>query len=136
MTNLSVTVRYRPARIGWCVRDGNWDDLRSALRLTHIFWGGKFNPVIPVGSSSANHLVRQFRVDVLFPVSGSQGAAEFTKESKDLRWPLMEDDLIDRNGAPNFLDISHPLSKMAEDLRLYARTEVGVNDAPRQPPGG
>ena len=78
MANLSLTIRYRPVRIGWCVRHGNWDDLRTALRLTDIFWDRKFNPIIPVGTTSATHLAKQFRVDVLFPVNGSPEVVEFT----------------------------------------------------------
>jgi hypothetical protein len=88
MANLSLTLRYRPVRIGWCVRHGNWDDLRTALRVTHIFWGGKFNPIIPVGTTTAKQLVRQFRVDVLFSINGSSEAVEFTKASQALPWPL------------------------------------------------
>ena len=29
----TVRVRYRPVRIGWCIRNNNWNDLRRALRL-------------------------------------------------------------------------------------------------------
>jgi hypothetical protein len=121
MSNLSLTVRYRPVRIGWCVRNGNWDDLRAALQLTHVFWGGKFNPIIPVGAPSASYLINRFRVDVLFPVNESSETTQFTKESKGLTWPLLSDhDVIDRSArVPNFLDISHPLTKIAKELRLH-----------------
>jgi hypothetical protein len=133
MANLSLTIRYRPVRIGWCVRHQNWDDLRAALKLTHIFWGGKFNPIIPVGTTSAKHLIRQFRVDVLFPVNGSPEAVEFTKESQGLEWPLFENELVNRfrNGTPRFLDISHPLNKIARELRLHDRVNKS-EDAPPQ----
>jgi len=131
MTNLSLTIRYRPVRIGWCVRHGNWDDLRTALRLTHIFWGGKFNPIIPVGTATAKHLARQFRVDVLFPINGSPEVAEFTKASQDLPWPLLENELVLGYHTPNFLDLSHPLSKIAKELRLHDRADR-FEDAPPQ----
>jgi hypothetical protein len=133
MTNLSLSIRYRPVRIGWCVRSGNWDDLRHALRLTHIFWGGKFNPVIPVGDPSAMQLVRQFRVDTLFPVNASQEATEFTKQSQALGWPLLDDEIVDRfrNAAPKFLDISHPLMKIASELRSLDKSDR-ADDAPPQ----
>jgi len=125
MANLNLTIRYRPVRIGWCVRRGNWDDLRAALRLTHTFWGGKFNPIIPVGTTSANHLAKQFRVDGLFPVNESPEAAEFAKGSEALPWPLHEIALFHTfgNGTPNFLDVSHPLSKIARELRLTDRAD-------------
>src|SRR5579863_9529088 len=116
MSNLSLTIRYRPVRIGWCVEQGNWDDLRTALRLTHIFWGGKFNPIIPVGAATAKHLVKQFRVDVLFPVGGDPEVIEFTKASEALPWPLPENERVFGYRTPNFLDISHPLTKIAKEL--------------------
>lgn len=133
MTNLSLSIRYRPVRIGWCIRHGNWDDLRHALRLTHTFWGGKFNPVIPVGNPSAMQLVRQFRVDALFPVNASQEAIEFTKQSHAVGWPLLDHEIVDRfrNGTPNFLDISHPLLKIARELALHDKSDR-TDDAPSQ----
>jgi hypothetical protein len=133
MANLSLTIRYRPVRIGWCVRHGNWDDLRAALRLTHIFWGGKFNPIIPVGAASAKHLARQFRVDMLFPVNGSPEAVEFTKGAEALPWPLIEIALFNTFGnTPNFLDISHPLIKIARELKLHG----SANSSEEAPPQG
>lgn len=133
MTNLSLSIRYRPVRIGWCVRHGNWDDLRHALRLTHIFWGGTFNPVIPVGDPSATQLVRQFHVDTLFPVNASQEATEFAKQSQAVGWPLLGDEIVDRfkNGAPNFLDISHPLIKIARELSPHGQSDR-IDDSPPQ----
>lgn len=126
IANLNVRIRYRPVRIGWCVRHQNWDDLRSALRLTNILWGGKFNPVIPLGSPGAKKLIERFRVDVLYPVSESPEAVAFTKEHHALAWPLLDRELIDRhrNGEPNFLDVSHPLAAIAKDLRLHERKEA------------
>jgi hypothetical protein len=132
MANLSLTLRYRPVRIGWCVRHGNWDDLRTALRVTHIFWGGKFNPIIPVGTTTAKQLVRQFRVDVLFSINGSSEAVEFTKASQALPWPLLENELVFGYRTPNFLDISHPLTKIARELKLLDR----ANRSEEAPPQG
>lgn len=130
MTNLSLTVRYRPARIGWCVRDGNWDDLRLALRLTQIFWGGAFNPVVPVGTS-ASQLIKKFRVDVLFPINHSPEATAFAGSCEALPWPLFETELFTRLGdAPNFLDVSHPLKKIADEVLL--RNGPVQQDAPLQ----
>ena len=48
MNTLSVTVRYRPIRIGWCVRIGDFVSLREALKLTFTMWGGYYNPIISV----------------------------------------------------------------------------------------
>jgi hypothetical protein len=97
-----------------------------------MFWGGKFNPIIPVGAISAKHLARQFRVDVLFPVNGSPEVVEFTKASHALAWPLLENELVLGYRTPNFLDISHPLTKIAKELRLHDR----ANRSEEAPPQG
>ena len=61
MSTLSLRVKYRPIRIGWCLEGGNWDQLRRALRLTHSFAGGRFNPLIPVDSPElAENLLDRF----------------------------------------------------------------------------
>jgi hypothetical protein len=68
MASKSLRVRYRPIRIGWCIEDGNLNEFRRAARLTHTLAGGKFNPIILVGSDAAGALVKHFRVDLLFPI--------------------------------------------------------------------
>ena len=67
MNSRSLRTLYRPARIGFCIREGNLDDLRRAIKLTHTLWGGRFNPIIPVGTdlTLANNLVELFNVDFL-----------------------------------------------------------------------
>ncbi len=63
MSTLSLRVKYRPIRIGWCLERGSWDQLRRALRLTHSFAGGRFNPLIPVDSPElAENLLDRFHV--------------------------------------------------------------------------
>jgi hypothetical protein len=121
MANATVRVRYRPVRIGWCVRDNNWDDLRRALRLTHVFWGGKFNPIIPVAAPRADELVRRFRVDILLDISDDPRIKTFMERFKYLPWPLMETALFSNsfgNHVPNFLDVSYSLEKIANEVRI------------------
>src|SRR6266851_4020774 len=67
MATNSIRIRYRPLRLGWCVREGNWEDLRKALRLAHTLWGGVFNPILSLGDPArAAQLVRLYQVDALF----------------------------------------------------------------------
>src|SRR6266853_399621 len=85
MNTLSIRVRYRPIRIGFCVQKGNMDELRSALQLTHAFWGDRFNPVIPVGTSEedrrlAKSLVEMFQVGALYPLSAAESLQALAKE--------------------------------------------------------
>ncbi len=78
MYTLSVTVRYRPIRIGWCVRKEDFEAFRNALKLTFTMWGGHFNPIIPIDDFKlASQLVQLFRVDVLLPASTGKDIQKF-----------------------------------------------------------
>ena len=114
MSTLSLRVHYRPVRIGWCVQSGNWDQLGEALRLTHAFAGGKFNPIIPVDQPElAAFLLDRFRVDVLFPVETVEPVATFVKAHDYLMWPNVGDGQLfhekweDRPPYAAFMDIYH-----------------------------
>lgn len=120
MNTLSVTVRYRPIRIGWCVRAGDFAALREALKLTFTMWGGRYNPVIPVDDfATANSLVRLFRVDVLWPVSDDEEVKEFIKRFPHLPNPFFQEDLFVPHGngerSPQLLDIYHPIRRLHEE---------------------
>jgi hypothetical protein len=69
MNSVSVRLRYRPVRLGWCVRDQNLEDLRSAIRYSHAFVGGIFNPIIPVDHSESKEFIARMRVDALMNLS-------------------------------------------------------------------
>jgi len=49
MATNSIRIRYRPLRLGWCIREGNWDDLHKVLRCAHTLWGGVYNPILSLG---------------------------------------------------------------------------------------
>src|SRR5437879_1219842 len=103
MTAISVRLQYRPIRIGWCVRGGDWDDLRTALRLTHTLWGGHYNPLIPVENRPlARQLVELFRVDVLYPAAEHESLSRFIEDFPYLRWPFIHD---------------HPFTEGIDDLK-------------------
>jgi hypothetical protein len=104
--------------MGWCVRHGNWDDLRTAVRLTHTLWGGRFNPIIPVGNPKLSaSLVELFQVDALYPVVDDAQIRDFIHQFPWLPWPSFHDamflDSLDPNGA-TFLDVYHPIRHIFE----------------------
>jgi len=123
MSTLSVTIQYRPVRIGFCVQHDSLDDLDRAIRLTHTFWGGRFNPMIPVGSNEdENKLARAltdiFEVAVLYPVSSTATVDAFIKSFPDLPWPKFERELyIDSpiGKVASFIDVYHPLRSLFEE---------------------
>jgi len=118
VSTLSVRISYRPVRIGWCVRNDNWDDLRRAVRLTHALWGGRFNPLIPIsGLPVSKALVELYGVDALYPISDDNRLREFATGFSGLRWPSSYKDIFiqgARSGAATFLDIYHPVRHLYE----------------------
>ncbi len=88
MASVNLSVKYRPIRIGFLVRDGSIDDLVKAAGINTLLWGGIYNPIIPVSTDPkfAEQLINLFSVDVLFPVSK-------TKEIDDLikKYPFLKD---------------------------------------------
>lgn len=117
MATINVSVGYRPVRIGWCVRQGNFDDFRRALRLTHTLWGGRFNPLIPIGQSVTRTLVRVFGVDILIPAQDSPELLDFAKSFPELYWPDSEREIFpDRahSKAARFVDVKRPIELIKE----------------------
>lgn len=89
MSTTSASIRYRPLRIGFLVRDGVIDDLVCAAGLNTLLWGGIYNPMIPLSPwkppNSAEQLLDLFSVDVLVPVSQSEAISAFMKKHKFLQ---------------------------------------------------
>ncbi|MFH0801507.1 MAG: hypothetical protein V2A78_03850 [bacterium] len=120
MNTLNLRTRYRPLRIGWCVRDGNIDDFRKVLRLTHTLWGGRYNPVIPINDTKfAEQLVNLFRVDALYPASDDKALDDFIKRFSYLPWPVLHKELfVDGpfGKMTTLLDVTHPILHQKDDI--------------------
>ncbi len=120
MATQIVRLRYRPLRFGWCVRDGNLDDIRCVLRLTHTLWGGRYNPIIPVGDHGYGaELVDLYRVDALSPAAEDPALAEFINRFQYLRWPSIDKQFfiegVEGRGLATFLDIYSPVRRIYEE---------------------
>lgn len=48
MTEIAVTIRMRPTRIGFLVRPTDMASVRRIMRVCTCLWGGIYNPIIPV----------------------------------------------------------------------------------------
>lgn len=125
MNTVSAYIQYRPIRIGFCIRENNFEDYRKALRLTHTLWGGRYNPIIPIGSGtdSESKLVESFKVDALFPVENDENISNFIKKFPHLPWPLhLTENLFikgRRSLEPAFLDIYQAALRLNSDLIKY-----------------
>lgn len=120
MGNLHLSIRYRPVRIGLCVRQGNWDDLKNLLAISHTLWGGRFNPLIPIEDIDiAKKLIEAFQVDCLLAPNKDEAFKTFGEAFPYLDWPNFDSGLF-REISPGkkaceFLDVYHPIRHLYED---------------------
>lgn len=70
MATTTLSVRYRPVRIGFLVEDGNINDLIEVAGINTLLWGGIYNPIIPLYKNIEHTelLIKSFNIDVLFPI--------------------------------------------------------------------
>lgn len=118
MGPVSLTVRYRPLRIGWCIEADSLDHFSSAVALSHVFWGGRFNPIIPCADRElAEALITAFRVDALYNVSGTPAVDTFIKQFPHIQWPEFHPELFVDSFSrkePTLLDVAHPAQHLFE----------------------
>ena len=50
MATTTLTLSYRPVRIGFLVREGHIEDIVEAAGINTLLWGGIYNPIIPVSN--------------------------------------------------------------------------------------
>lgn len=90
MATTSLSIKYRPVKIGFLVRDGNIEDLVKAAGINTLLWGGIHNPVIPISATNkdfSDQLLNLFSVDVLFAVSHTKEIDKIIKNNPFLRDP-------------------------------------------------
>lgn len=120
MGALALVARYRPLRLGLCVRNGNLEQFRKVVRLTHTLWGGRYNPIIPVDDLSlAKQLVRIFHVDALYPAEEDDLINDFIENFPFLSWPFVHKDLYigdSKHKSATLLDIHHPVHRSYEEV--------------------
>lgn len=130
MDTLRVDICYRPLRLGWAIRRGDFDGLRQVFRLSHTLWGGRFNPVIVVDDAEfAAQIVEGFRVDVVWPVGDAKEVTRFPDRFPHLINPFLQKSLILGRGGEDrraqLLDIHSVLISMNAGDELRAFREKG-----------
>ncbi len=131
MATHSLRLRYRPIRFGWCIREGNFDDLRRVIRLSNTLWGGRYNPIIRVGEpKGATELVELYRVDALYPATEDPILTAFIDRFPYLQWPTWDKGFFigegDGRALSTFLDIYHPARNIFQE-HIRNRSEPGVS---------
>lgn len=106
-------------RIGFCIEEGDVEAFRTAVRVNTTLWGGRFNPIIPIGASTeaAKNLASAFQVDALQDISTGKSITDFIDSLPHLKWPGYEESLfVHREGGTDatMLDVYHPVRKLAQ----------------------
>jgi hypothetical protein len=122
MATTSLTVRYRPLRIGYLVPHGDVDALSRVAGISSLLWGGVYNPVIPVGADDAlaKQLIRVFNVDALSPVGDTPALNALAAAHPFLRTPahlgdeLFFEDWQTKRQNVAVLDTIHPIRELWE----------------------
>jgi hypothetical protein len=87
MPSATFIARYRPLRVGFLVRQGQSDDVRRAIQLATLIWGGLYDPIIPVPAAGAygvvDRLVEGFRLDGLCPVVDDPALRQVAQRHRD-----------------------------------------------------
>ncbi len=130
MDSIRVDISYRPLRIGWAIRSGDFDAFRSAMRVSFALWGGRFNPVIVVDQAhQAEELIDLFRLDMILPVGDSDIVKSFPKRFPYLINPFIPEGLFIGDIGDwhsQVLDVHNALvhlqtkSQWPDGLRIYS----------------
>lgn len=86
-----ASIKYKPLRVGFLVREGSIEDVVKAAGINSVLWGGIYNPLIPIAvtgdNASAKQLMELFSVDLLYPVTETPEILAFQAEYPYLRDP-------------------------------------------------
>jgi hypothetical protein len=118
---MTLSMSFRPVRIGFLVRKGSLEDVTYAASASTGLWGGLNHVILPVSSEGdspwCESLISHFSVDVLVPVADEANIGRLVRKHAYLRWPEFNpgsSPLIrpDEGGTVAFstLDVSVPLS--------------------------
>ena len=94
MDTLRIDICYRPLRVGWAVRRGDFESLRRIVRWSHTLSGGRHNPIIVVDDADyAKRIVETFRVDVVWSVGDDESVRTFPTRFPYLISPFYDEAL-------------------------------------------
>lgn len=117
---VSLRVSYRPLRIGWCIEADDLNHFAKAVAVSHVLWGGRYNPIIPCSNRElADVLIKAFNVDALYNISGTTTVDDFIKEYPYIQWPDFHPAIFVETGRdaarePTMLDVVHPAQHLYE----------------------
>lgn len=114
MPSASISIKYKPVRIGFLVKEESLEDIVKSAGINSMLWGGIYNPIIPIKKDEnifAEQLMNLFSVDVLYATSESSEINAFMQKYCLLRDPghyaekIFYEDGHTRKQIPGYLDI-------------------------------
>lgn len=118
MDTIRVNIAYRPLRICWAIKEGDFGAFREAVKTNFALWGGRFNPIVVVDRlSEARAIVETFRVDIILPLGQSDEVKAFADEYKHLISPFFHEGIFmgqDRDARSQVLDVQNAIAHSAD----------------------
>ncbi len=95
MDTIRVNIAYRPLRICWLIKEGDFVAFRTAVRINHALWGGRFNPIVVVDHAGESRaIVEAFRADIVQPLGAGEEIKAFAAAFKHLISPFFHDNIF------------------------------------------
>lgn len=121
MDTIRVNIAYRPLRICWAIKQGDFAAFREAVRNNHALWGGRFNPIVVVDrASEARAIVEAFRADIVQPLGASEEVTAFAASYKHLISPFFPKGGVFMGRGPdaraNVLDVRNAMVSARDTL--------------------
>lgn len=113
MDTVRVNIAYRPLRICWAIKEGDFAAFREAVRTNDALWGGRFNPIVIVDrASEARAIVEAFRADLILPLGAGEEVKAFAATFKHLISPFLHDGVFmgrERDARAQVLDVQNAI---------------------------
>ena len=114
MDTVRVDIYYRPLRICWAIASTDIASFRKAVRSTHCFFGGRFNPIVFADRpEEATRIVELFGADLLVPLGDAAVTKPFVDRFPHLINPMFPERIFigeERHGFhSNVLDVHNLL---------------------------
>jgi len=131
MATTSVSVSYRPVRIGFLIRNGSIDDFIKCCEINTLLWGGIYNPIIPVGKNDylTKQLIHLFSVDILLSISKDSKIESVIKDYPYLKNPyhiskgIFYDDWHTRKKVVGYIDVIHLIDYYWDEEFKHAKDD-------------
>lgn len=131
MDTSRVDIVYRPLRIAWVIKAGDFEAFRRIAKLSCTLAGGRFNPIIIVDDPDAVRIVESFRADVVRPVGDAPELKAFAEKFPHLIEPWFGSGELHYDdgrggGSCHLLDVHNLLARWYREREWRDIAEYGL----------